>query len=378
MNPATDVAAIDTTLVLTGQKAGMINLYGDACTFNIADPNATLTITAAIINGSLIKTGPGTLVLDGTEGLSGTLAVTGGTVTIGSDASFTNNIPITIAGGATLNVMGSIPNDAITNNGTVNFPAQSTPGIHRIAIAGLNLSAGQTSTVSNPALHANRTLLQIGSLSFGGTTNAWQGLLDVTGNDLDLPGASLSNVSNQVKQGYSGGTWLGTGGITSSAAATDTTHLTALGVIQNNQNGQAIYGNGSNQALFDGIAPGASDVLVKYTDYGDTNLDGQVDGSDYSRIDSAYLADKSMPGKYTGWFNGDFNYDGTINGSDYTLIDNAFNTQGASLAAIVGGADAVATAQISPEASVPEPAAFSLLPIALWGLRRRHPHPKIG
>jgi hypothetical protein len=38
-------------------------------------------------------------------------------------------------------------------------------------------------------------------------------------------------------------------------------------------------------------------VLVKFTCYGDTNLDGQVDGS------------------------------------DYTLIDNAFNQQGASLTA---------------------------------------------
>ena len=29
-----------------------------------------------------------------------------------------------------------------------------------------------------------------------------------------------------------------------------------------------------------------NDVLVKYTYYGDANLDGKVDGSDYSRIDS--------------------------------------------------------------------------------------------
>jgi hypothetical protein len=67
-----------------------------------------------------------------------------------------------------------------------------------------------------------------------------------------------------------------------------------------------------------------SDVLIRYTFYGDANLDGHVDGSDYSRIDNGYLTHAS------GWFNGDFNYDGTINGSDYTLIDNAFNTQGAS------------------------------------------------
>ena len=61
---------------------------------------------------------------------------------------------------------------------------------------------------------------------------------------------------------------------------------------------------------------------MKYTYYGDANLDGKVDASDYSLIDNGYL------NHLTGWYNGDFNYDGVINGSDYTLIDNAFNMQG--------------------------------------------------
>jgi hypothetical protein len=77
--------------------------------------------------------------------------------------------------------------------------------------------------------------------------------------------------------------------------------------------------------------------LVKFTYYGDANLDGKVDGADYSRIDAGYLAH----GAATGWFNGDFDYDGAINGSDYTLIDNAFNTQGAALPATqVAGSEA--------------------------------------
>jgi len=61
--------------------------------------------------------------------------------------------------------------------------------------------------------------------------------------------------------------------------------------------------------------------------FGDANLDGHVNGSDYSKIDFGSF------NHLTGWSNGDFNYDGVINGSDYTLIDNAFNTQGESLAA---------------------------------------------
>ena len=104
-----------------------------------------------------------------------------------------------------------------------------------------------------------------------------------------------------------------------------------------------------------------SDVLVKYTYYGDTNLDGKVDGTDYSRIDNGALTHA------TGWFNGDFNYDGIINGSDYTLIDNAFNTQGAILASAI----ADSTAEIAPT-SVPEPALASFAiaaGIALLGRR---------
>jgi hypothetical protein len=138
-----------------------------------------------------------------------------------------------------------------------------------------------------------------------------------------------------------------------------------LGSIQNNQSGTAIY-TASNK--FDGSFPGASDILVKYTYYGDTNLDGKVDGSDYSRIDAGFLAHT------TGWFNGDFNYDGVINGSDYTLIDNAFNNQGAQIAASVADPTAVATDQIAGGSSVPEPRAIGLLSLTAFGmLGRRRP-----
>jgi hypothetical protein len=80
-------------------------------------------------------------------------------------------------------------------------------------------------------------------------------------------------------------------------------------------------------STFDGLTVTGTDVLMKFTYYGDANLDGKVDGSDYSKIDNGYLTHG------TGWSNGDFNYDGVVNGSDYTLIDNAFNTQGPAIPA---------------------------------------------
>jgi hypothetical protein len=133
-----------------------------------------------------------------------------------------------------------------------------------------------------------------------------------------------------------------------------------LGVIQNNQSGSVLF-TSSNE--FDGYTPAAADILVKYTYYGDANLDGKVDGSDYSRIDNGYR------NHLTGWYNGDFNYDGVVDASDYTLIDNAFNQQGASLT------DAVeTTAEIAPYgvAAVPEPMSLTLAGIGCLALLRRH------
>ena len=64
---------------------------------------------------------------------------------------------------------------------------------------------------------------------------------------------------------------------------------------------------------------------MKFTYVGDTNLDGKVDGTDYSRIDNGYLMN------LTGWANGDFNFSGNVDGSDYLLIDNADVMQGPGL-----------------------------------------------
>jgi hypothetical protein len=82
---------------------------------------------------------------------------------------------------------------------------------------------------------------------------------------------------------------------------------------------RSVYGAG---ATFHGEAVDNSSVVVKYTYYGDTDLNGTVNFDDYVRTDVGFNTHR------TGWFNGDFNYSGEVNFDDYVLIDIAFNTQG--------------------------------------------------
>jgi fibronectin-binding autotransporter adhesin len=302
----------------------------------------------------------GTL-LNGSAGYVGFTGATGAnssTQTI-TGFSFSNNefVPVSIANAVT----------AAAGTRSV-LQAVVAAGNNGAGVGPVTVTAGSTLILSAnaPTGSAVRVVLTTPSLTIAGSAGAWTGTLDLQGNDLDGTGGNLAAITDQVRSGYNlpgGGRWDGTG-ITSSAAEADTSHLTALGVIQNNQSGTAIY---SPANLFDGVAPGPGDVLVKYTYFGDANLDGRVDGSDYALIDAGYASG----GALTGWYNGDFNYDGVVDGSDYALIDNAFNNQGARLTSPTALVAAV-TGEVSPSA-VPEPASLGLLGLTAAGLfGRRH------
>jgi len=271
-------------------------------------------------------------------GYNSTLTVAG---TSEFDGSATGNGNIIVPNGQTLALGGTtIAYTGSTTVGTgaiFSLPANSSSGnIVTRMIGAVTINTNGKITLGPAASPTTRQLLVVPSITLNG------GVLDLADNDMIVQSAGpagLAVITAQVKQA----------GIISSVAASRGDHLTTLGVIQNdNGAGSAIY------STFDGTPVIDADVLTKYTYYGDANLDGVVDGSDYSRIDNGYLSN------LTGWINGDFNYDGTINGSDYTLIDNAFNTQGANLTTEI----ASPTAQIGEAFSVPEPASIASAGIA--------------
>jgi endonuclease/exonuclease/phosphatase family metal-dependent hydrolase len=337
-------------------------LSGPATTALSGTTSNTGTLVAATITNTGTFTSIGTITETGTFTNSGSASI-GGTQNWTAGTSFMNTAG-TAAFSTDTGSTSVAPLSINASGGTVSFSSTQH-------LAGLSLASGAAVTVTQQSNHVNRSLIVSGSLNFGGSSNAWQGKLDLTANDLDIQHGNLANLTNQIREGFNSGTWNGTAGITSTAAAANTGHLTALGIIQNSANGTPsgtpIYGSGTALGLFDGANPADSDVLVEYTYFGDANLDGQVDGSDYTLIDNGFNQ------KLTGWYNGDFNYDGKVDGSDYTLIDNAFNTQGGNLSSTA--LIAASTAQIAPTSAVPEPAdlaiTFGAAALALLNRRRR-------
>jgi hypothetical protein len=188
-------------------------------------------------------------------------------------------------------------------------------------IGALTVGSGGQAVIDSTG---TKKLLQLTAINTSGT-----GFLDLGNNYIVVHGGNLGTLIGEISTGLNlanGGYWNGAGILSSSAAAA-AGHLGAIGIIQNNNAGTTIYGASAALGLFDGYNPSLTDVLIKYTYFGDANLDGMVDGSDYTLIDNGFTS------KLTGWYNGDFDYSSSVNGSDYTLVDNAFNTQGAKIAA---------------------------------------------
>ena len=307
---------------------GVVPASADSATFdNSATTPYTVTIPPGISVGDVfvrndrvrfdLSTAP-TATADGSElDIGRTLTV--GQAANGSTGTVNGALTITNSSNVKFNVVraGSI---AIGGNGSTGSLTVG-PYVVPITAGATTIAAGSTLTLSPKSAFLG------GVVTLAGTTNAWTSKFDVSSAPVALAGASLATITNYAKVGAANGTFTGQG-ITSSIAAASAAHLLAVGVIQNNQNGTAIYGGLSTDALqpFDGdLGVTPTDILIRLTYYGDANLDGAVNASDYALIDAGFV------GKTTGWLNGDFNYDGIVDGSDYALMDNAFNHQSAKL-----------------------------------------------
>jgi autotransporter-associated beta strand protein len=338
VNNSANTQTVNLNLTLTAEQqfnaaAGNLVVAGSVDTGgNVLDVTgvANTTLAGAISGtGSLDKGGMGILALTARNSYSGGTEVCGGTLVVGHARALGT-------GGLTINA------------GTA------------------KLQSGLSAPVQLPSL----TIA-------GGASPA--GKLDLSDNAIVVHNGDLAATLAQAKSGLnaSGALWSGSG-ITSSTAASDAAAHSnatafAVGVIQNvDKNGAAIYATwpataGANAAT--GLT--TSDVLMKYTYFGDADLNGVVDNTADYDLWSNGFTNPSLAAT-NGWLYGDFDYSGTVdNTTDYDLWSTGFVHQGAALAGSPGSEIPATAVQ-----SVPEPAAISLAAfgIALLSCWRKQSH----
>ncbi len=164
-----------------------------------------------------------------------------------------------------------------------------------------------------------------------------------------------------IKSGRNGGTWDGSGIVTSQTQASTASGLTTLAVAMAGDIGKTSLGDVS-------VSP--ADVLVMYTYAGDADLNGGINGDDYFRIDQGY-ATRNNATPLLGYENGDFNYDGRIDADDYFIIDRNYARQGSAF----GAGEPLTLDGVS---AVPEPACLGLTGLLLTAFPRRRRQRKVG
>jgi autotransporter-associated beta strand protein len=292
--------------------AGAISL-GRAAELDVA-PGGTTSLTGVVSGaGALIKVNGGTAVLTGANTFAGGIVVDAGALVV-TQGGATGTGPIRVNNGATLTA-----------------------------------AAGMAGPIVTTAL-----------------TLAGNGTVDLNDNDLivDYTGASpLSSVNAAITNARHGGAW-DRPGITSTSAKTGGGFTTLA----------AVEATDLGASSFDSIPVDGTAVLVKYTYYGDLNLDGKIDGDDFT------LMDRGFAKHLTGWVNGDVNSDGSVTTADYLLMDAAYGHQSGG----VLSPDFLATRQAefgsayvsALVAAVPEPTSLGLIAAGAVGLlgrrRRRH------
>jgi hypothetical protein len=262
---------------------------------------------------------------------------------------------VVVDAGAELRLGGFSDVDVVVRGKLVQGAANSTALSLNVAAGAVYEMGDGNLTVDtaqvNGLLSAGSAVITAGELGLGSSAK-----IDlVTGGlviDYDS-GDSLPDIMAWYAAGRGANAfWNGATGITSSAVAGDAEHLTAVGIIFNEDP------NYGGLTSFMGQAVDATSVLLRYTWRGDADLDGDVDADDYDVIDNSFVFGPS--GGTYGWWSGDFNGDGKIDGNDYDWIDNAFVFGGGPL-----GEHPVAL-------GVPEPATMALLGLglAVMALRR--------
>jgi hypothetical protein len=238
------------------------------------------------------------------------------------------------ADNAAVHVLPSAGDDAVNVNadglGVVNAVFDSAQ-----RVGALTVGTGGVATLTPGGVNT----LTATSLAITGT-----GVLDLTDNALIVDyslASTIANVRALLTSGFNGGAWNGIG------------IRTSLGNSSRFALGFAEASDVAKGGLFGGQNVDGTAVVVKFTTYGDANLDGAVDFSDLVRLAQHF---NTAGG---GWAQGNFNYDNTVDFGDLVKLAQNYNTTGVfsiqGRSVLLGAAAAESSRQPKPGKAVAPP-----------------------
>jgi hypothetical protein len=313
---------------------------------------------AIVAGGALTKTGAGTLNVFGAQsnGAGSTLNATNGAVILNSNAGSIGNLNMNLlADGASttveLNSTQHLASLSATSGALVTLTAPPaayttpgyTPGTTHVTTDSLaiDFAGGATVDIGNGSMIVN----------YSGPSPL---------SSITAMAANASNLANFSSWDLPG--------LSSSVAAADyfSTGSLGVGVVDNNDLLNITLGyayDGITGAQFNATATGEAvavdSILVKLTYYGDSDVNGVTDITDYFLFLAGLTDPTNNP---ANWMNGDYDYSGTTDITDYFYFLaglSATNTYGDVLS---GGGGPVA---------VPEPSSILLLVLGSLGLAWR-------
>jgi fibronectin-binding autotransporter adhesin len=394
----------------------ILSLSGSGNIYNTFSTNKTLTLGGTNGSGTytgiitapitVTKTGTGTQYFGGNNTYAQTTTISGGILGLGIPGSnstsgslgtgpVVNNarlalyrsdnytLPNNISGSGVLEQAGSgqttltgsityTGNTSVTGSGSLIFASVFKPVTSSLVVSGVGGDAIFNGT-GVAAQFAGITVAAGGTVALGLSDRPTVSPRVLVTNSLSIAAGGTLDLGNGdmiIKGGASNlaalRSYVASGALIASASQTNSpeyTPYTTLAIFANDASGQPYF------TSYDGVTGLANtDVIVKYTYLGDTNLDGVLDGKDYRRIMEGAITGQ------TGWNWGDLDYSGgpvsTADLTEFLAVYDWYQAQ-SSVTNLGNGQDGGSAVVAIPEPGRSLPAAAILTTLLTRGRRRR-------